>query len=308
LSKDTEAIQAILTNARRIYDDFTPCDFDEDVHFVNDLYVRYDTPQALRLPQSSPDENREQYRRELDKADVSQNRDEYFEQPHSEKITYSKALSDVIKVNIAMKTLQIMGQVLRNSPGSVPGDVKRAVTSEAYLLGLRTLNALLRIPANNLEGLRRYIAELVLEHRASRNQPALLDSELRKVVDEGVIYLAQVYSQGLIRRVSQAVGLKQLEDIYAEVRSELQDKVPIRLIDLAIRLDHFGSAPVDDIFRLERELRGNCYAHTTLRDLVFTFLYLRQTDYRTRDQLVGRFKFKSGAPGLLENPDKKVRR
>jgi hypothetical protein len=110
-----------------------------------------------------------------------------------------------------------MGQVIRNSPGSLPGDVKREVAREAYRLGLRTLTAVLNVPMNNLSSLRQYVMELVREYRASRRMPDLLESELWKAADEGIIHLAQAFGFGMIRRISQAVGLKQLEETYAEV-------------------------------------------------------------------------------------------
>jgi hypothetical protein len=306
LSKDLVAIQDILTNARRVYDDYSPCDFSADVKFVNDLYISYKQPDKLRLPASSPDENRDRYRRELDSAEEFEEGPEFIDTRQSEKLKYNKELSDVIKINIATKTLQLLGQVIRNSPGSVPGDIKREVAAEAYFLGLRTLNAVLRIPENNLEGLQKYITGLVKEHRAARNQSPLLESELRKIADEGVIYLAQAYAHGLLRRISLAVGLKQLEDIYAAVLADHIDKTPVRMIDLAIKLDHFGvDPPIDELFAFEKELRNNYYAHRVLRDLVFSFLCMRQVNYKTRDKLTSRFKIESPSSTLVDNPNKK---
>jgi hypothetical protein len=37
---------------------------------------------------------------------------------------YDRQLQDVVKLNIAFKTLQILGQVLRNFPGSLEGVLK----------------------------------------------------------------------------------------------------------------------------------------------------------------------------------------
>lgn len=227
------------------------------------------------------------------------------------KVRYNKQLSDIVKVNIANKTLQIMGQVIRNSPGSLPGNVKHEVAKEAYSLGLRTLTAVLNIPISNLEGLRRYVIELVREYRASRRMPALLESELWKTADEGIIQLAQAFGFGMVRRISQAVGLKQLEETYAEVLKDFGDQISGHLVDVAIKLDHFPTAPISAIKELDGRLQksSNYYSHKILLDLVYCYLYIRNVDYKTRSQLMSWFKISGGATKtLVDNPSKRERR
>ena len=41
-----------------------------------------------------------------------------------EKLVYEDNLSDIVKFNIAMKILHILGQVVRNFPGSLKREVK----------------------------------------------------------------------------------------------------------------------------------------------------------------------------------------
>ncbi len=41
------------------------------------------------------------------------------------------------------------------------------------MLGLRTLNAILAVPATNLDSLRLYLSELIKDHRAIQNRPEL---------------------------------------------------------------------------------------------------------------------------------------
>jgi hypothetical protein len=312
LSKDLAAINRVRENAAAIYDDLSPCDFDLDVQFVNDLYTKGSKPIPLMLPKATPEQNRDEYRLELDKVEDVDWQDGY-DCAQGEKVKYDKQLSDITKVNIATKTLQILGQVARNSPGSLAGDVKRQVVSEAYLLGLRTLNAVLQIPATRMDSMRQYIAELIKEHRAIQKAPALISADLARMVDQGLIALTQAYAFGMIRKISQAVGLRQLEDIYSDVLADLDAakeisvRVSARLIDLAIKLDHFSDPPEREIFDLDRLLRENYYAHTTLRDLVFAYLYLRQADHKTRSRLMSRFKIGSAGGKLIDNPEKRQR-
>jgi hypothetical protein len=310
LSKDGGAINAILENACQIYDEFEPCDFDRGVQFYNRLYVQQIPAEHLQLPDGSPEANRDRYRNARDTAHSEEESVAQKPRP-SEKLRYNKQLSDMVKVNIANKTLQIMGQVIRNSPGSLPGDIKHEVAKEAYSLGLRTLSALLNIPMANLEGLRRYVIEVVRDYRASRKMPELLESDMWKIADEGVIGLAQAFGFGIIRRISQSVGLKQLEETYAEVLPDYGDQISGHLVDLAIKLDRFPTAPIAVIKELDDllEADSNYYSRKVLLDLVYSYLYIRNVDYKTRSQLMNWFKISGGATKVfVDNPSKRERR
>lgn len=309
LSKDAETIQTVLDVASGIFDEFQPCDFDSNVKFVNDLYTRYNAPSPLILPASQTPENRDTLRRGMDvdrrtapsadevaaEHDVEQNR-----------VRYRRDLSDVLKVNIAMKMLQILGQIVRNSPGSLPGDVKRQVALAAYLLGLRTLTAALNVSAAHLDGFRAYLSEIIKERRAIHRMPELLQSDLGQLADQGIIHLTQALAYGVIRRTSQAVGMKELQDIYAEILAEHTGRVPIRLIDLSIKLDYFSdTAPEIEIYELDDELHENYFAHNTLRELVFTYLYLTRVDYRIRQRLTSKLRIGEQTTKLIDNPNKR---
>jgi hypothetical protein len=167
---------------------------------------------------------------------------------------------------------------------------------------------MLNVPMANLASLRRYVIELVREYRASGRMPELIESDLLKVADEGIIHLAQAFGFGMVRRISQAVGLKQLEETYAEVLREYGDQVAGHLIDLAIKLDHFPDAPVSSIKELDRRLEreSNYYTRKALLDLVYCYLYIRNVPYKERNQLMSHFNI--GGPktkSLVDNPSKR---
>ena len=51
------------------------------------------------------------------------------------------------------------------------------------MLGLRTLNAILAVPATNLDSLRLYLSELIKDRRAIQNRPELTSAELANMAD-----------------------------------------------------------------------------------------------------------------------------
>jgi hypothetical protein len=174
-------------------------------------------------------------------------------------------------------------------------------------LGLRTLKAVMNIPIENFESIRTYFAELIKEHRAVRRLPELQQTELAKMADQGIIWLSERYTVGIIRRISQAIGVDDLEEIYADVLKENPNSVPYRLIDLSIKLDLLQGAPEAVIEKMNKELLKNHVAHNTLRELVFMYLYLAPVEYRTRQKLTKMMEITVRDSRLIDTSHKKRR-
>src|SRR5207247_2977702 len=123
-TRDTQLIQHIVDNANKMYRAHAPCDFENDVDFINRLYK--EAPKMI-LPSSDAQDHRREHRQQLDEAERLLGSTE-----RSEKIKYDESLEDIIKVNVALKTLQLMGQVLRNFPGSLRSELKIKITAASY--------------------------------------------------------------------------------------------------------------------------------------------------------------------------------
>jgi hypothetical protein len=305
LTKDVATIKLIVNSAKQVFEEYSPCDFDEDVGFINKLYKGQFQP--VMLPTSSVSENRDSYRRELDAPGESGSAGSLksdFEKVE-EKIKYGPTLPIVVKATMAMRLLQILGQIVRNSPGSLKADIKKEVTSEAYLLGLRFLNAYLQTQRESYQLLHHYFVEFLKEYRAIHRKPELLSGDLSKQADEAIIRLSEALGFAVIRRISHAVGLKDLRDIYADVLTAHDRSVPIRLVDLAIKLDVFDSPPIADAKSLGKDLFGNFYSHNVFGDLVKTYLYLREVKPEPRGELAKLLKINVDPKKRLLNPNRR---
>jgi len=200
----------------------------------------------------------------------------------SRSIKYCEQLSPVQKLNISLKTLRIMGQVLRNFPGVLKADLKLQLAQESYRVGLRTLRAILQLAERDIPGLRNYYAELLKERMALDDD----DPKLLKSTDDLIVLLTRRLGFAMIKRVSHAVGLRELEETYQDVMKADGQLTSVRMIDLAIRLDHFTDFPKAEMERLIDLTSRNFYAFTLLRDMAANYLYLFPADHRTK-QWVG---------------------
>ncbi len=303
LTKNRNFIERIIENSAQIYSELAPCDLNGDVDFLNRLNV---VSGDVALPASAPEENRINYRRQIDEyAEEEEDTDiskEFIEGLKGNKfVKYSSDLSDITKITIGLRNLELMGQILRNFPGSLFGDTKLKLASASYSLGLRILQALISGARENFEGFRAHYKKIIKEERAY-----ISDSEAAADADGLLIWLTSGASFGIIKRISAAVGHEKLQEIYAEVRRNFNSTQSVDLIDLSIKLDHFKGIPFSEIAKLEKETRkSNRFGFGILRDLIAHFLYLFPVDASDRQRLASKFEIKTNDVLLLANDSKR---
>jgi len=302
-TKDQEVIDRLVANANKIYDEYPPCDFDKHIGFLNKIYTSLPT---LELPAAGGEDAHEEHWQKLDEVDETDpseleksNQLQDLDDDAYADAAYDSSLSDLLKINMALKTLQVIGQILRNSPGSMRANIKFDITRAGYQLGLRVLGALFTLVESNLEGVRQYYAKLIGEKRDVKS-----DTENLKLADGFLIDLTQSIAYGMLKAVSHALGHEKLIEIYSQVLKE-DDNSGTRLIDLSIRLDNFKSAPETEIDELQKHFKGNTFALAVLRDLVANYLYLMPMEESTRQRLTDAFELKV-TPTMLIGRDKKL--
>ena len=281
LTKDEESIRALLERAHSLYVDSLPCNFESDVKFTQKLIT---TSTTVMLEEGDTKSNRERYRSELDSIDET---DEHLTLEEEDQ-----AMEGMIKLNEGLKTLQIMGQVLRTFPGSLDGEIKVAIAKESYLLGLRVLGFFCELVRSNMTELREAFKGMLREQGVSG------EKELESTVDF-VLYRVTFYvAFGMIKRISHSVGSEYLDEIFREV-SDHRVPTSISLVNLSIKLDHFRNFPVRDILQIYDKVHKNLFTSTIIREMVVQHLYLFPVSYGSRQRVCDRMAIKISSPKLL---------
>jgi predicted MPP superfamily phosphohydrolase len=299
LTQDWDLTKHIMDNARRIYADNEPCDFEKHVEFVNKIFTS--APKMI-VDDGNVEEHQDKYRQQLDEQD-----DKDTEQSLSldAKVTYSDSLTDIHKLNIAFKTLQVLGQVLRGSADSLEGDIKLEITKTCYMLGLRSLRALLSIAENNLEQFRLYLS-LLIKERAAIDNVELSERDLLNKTDEALVWLTQMCAYGTVRKISYATGHHHLSETYEQLMEENQESTAVSFINLSTKLDgHTRGIPEAEIASLRERVSDNSFSWTLLRRMIADFLYLNRIDIRTRQKLGKIFEIEGVTSAAFMLPDKK---
>lgn len=270
LTEDRQIIEYFVERSRTFFSEYQLCDFERDVEFIADLLQ----PRQLVVSSKSVDENRERFRSQKDRAEDN----EEDEKP-AVRTKYDDSLEDSLKIDFAFHALQVMGQVLRNFPGDLKADIKYKLTDESYRLGLRTMKSFLVMLETNLEEIRGAIENFVLLYRAKTEEDA------KREASQIIAYLAEAAIFTMIKRISFSVGLEDLRETYMAVRKSFgETNLPVRLIDLSIRLDHFSRLPMSDLEDLEKAALS-IVPYNILLMLITERLHLFPVDYRDRQRI-----------------------
>jgi hypothetical protein len=285
-------IKKLVENASRVFPSESRADLDVDVEFLNQFC---DSP-SVNIPEEVDiTANRKLRREALDKVErgvaVLTQREERI-------YSYSEELSDKEKFDLAHKHVELLGQVIRNFPGSLPGPEKLAILDACYSLGLRVIRAVLRLIESST----------ALHHAALANAKKELEAgtltKIRETVDAVIILMARLCVLSSVKHVSASVGIADLEEAYRETLAKLGKTNATQLIHLSIKLDHFAEFPDTYIRELHRAFSGNAFAATVLSDLVVSHMLVFDLDRKTRQSMGALFKLKQNLPQLID-PNRK---
>jgi predicted phosphodiesterase len=299
LSKDKAIISRVLSAAREIFKETEPCDMEKHVEFLNRLQER--VPKIV-LPEGDANLHRKEVLREIDRVEMEAKEKEKEKGERQSETDHDERSKDLLGMNRALKSVQIMGQILRNFSGSLFGDVKLELARECFATGLRALNVVFSALEENLEG----VIKIFTESLGKRLED-LSQEKKEKTAREIIFFLTQILCFGMIKRISLAVGSERLTPTYEDVR-HIYDNKATEFIQTAIRLDHDRYFPEKRVMELKKSLRKNIFGETLLRILVADHFYLfpRPFDLRQRVCALLGITPQSQKKMLLSGPRRKL--
>lgn len=293
LTNDEQVVAKLMENGDSFYSDHDPCDLDEHVRHINSMPASLP---PLSLQTGDTLSNRDEYEGKRDGADPL----EEFEHPDEVgDLAARHEFDEFMQINVAFRTLQIMGSVLRNFPGALEGEVKRRLALGSYRLGLRILRYVLVVIEENAEYFHEIVAGWIKDlHGITDSEQAA--NRIRQLMFE----LQAGLGYGIIKKISQSVGSRHLSETYREVLTE-DNAISLRMVDTAIKLDHFLSFPRAEVEGLYEEVKANSFAMVILRTLVRDRFYLFTQDAKLRQSICNLLGIKLNDPKMIEGRTKR---
>jgi hypothetical protein len=294
LSKDPLILSSILRASQDLFSSYPECDLAENNRFLNGLMKN--VPQLV-LDSSDPEERRRKLlarKDELEPAQVDQEDDKVMD----DELVDAGELEEQLQLNVAFKTIQILGQVLRNFHGSLEAEKKLELARECYSLGLRVLKFML----NSVEVGQENLIQFLVEFLRSRN-PNWSDEKLTDSVKDFLFFMVEALSFVVIKHVSDSIGLDRLSLTFHDLLEE-DDRTSYKFIDLSVRLDFYPTFPKKEVLQVYKHVERNLFSAHLLRRLVWYYFYIYDAPRRLRQSVCSKLDIKL----LPHVHDKRVKR
>lgn len=282
LCKDPFIIGELIAAADSSFPDSEPAAFADDLAFLLNIGAPL---RRVRYRERDVIQSRNHVLATLDEAEElnEKEKEEEEDTPHLDAPDgpSTDALSLINKFNAAMKTVDILGQVLKNFPGSLDGDLKLEIAQKCFTSGLRTAGGVFATIRDTQDGAISVLKDIIKE-RCPELAPT--DAEAEAIARGFLHFVAELLGYAVVVRIAYAIGSPELTRTY--VRMVEKNNMPsVRLIDVALKLDHSPSFPEGTVSDLAREFREGSFARMILQDLVLSHFYLFPVNFRVKQKI-----------------------
>lgn len=242
--------------------------------------------EAIEYDNRSLEKSREM---ELDKQEKAHSLERYnhvddrYEADYNEDL---KPLDMFATLNLAIKMMDLLGEIIKNYSGSLDGKIKYDLILECYGVGLRSLKSIIALFEENHELLREAIQEVITKKQY------VTEDKISETVSSMIFGMASSISTGIIKRIAKAVASKDLSDIYKEILDEDPKNIAKQLISYAIELDFPNGLNVRKIEATHEILArdNNRLTDSTLKKLVLEHMYMFDVDISKKQSLCAKLE------------------
>lgn len=277
LSKDPYILTTLIDASHNLFALYDECNLVKDTKFISDLI--FDSTYLVEEPQD-PTENHKQLLAADD--EIEKPTEDKLQSDFSEE-KLDRELQEMAQINVAFKTIQILGQLLRNFP-SLKGENKFELAKECYSLGLRVLKFALGTLETNSQEMTEMLSDFI-----KARYPKWETERVNQAVQSLFFSVMEGLSFVVVKHISDSVGLELLLMTYKDLL-ESTDNVSYRFIDVSVRLDNFRSFPEKEIFSLYKTIRKSRFSEQLLRHFVWHYFYIYPSKRAIRESVCKRLE------------------
>ena len=275
-SKDPFVLENILASARHIFENFEPIKLESDVNILNKLV---DYIPKLVLSDTPVNEARRKKLKQNDEIDNIPEIDEKQFVFGPSDLDEDVENLDLLKtLNLAFKTIEILGQLVKNYHGAVLKDSTIDLATETYLISLRALKSFFVFIENHLDAIVNEIkTEIVSKHLTEKD-------EKEKFSREMLFFICTLVSFGFIKKVSNSIGAENLGEVYQKVYERYSIN-SVNLINASITMDFSFSFPFAQISKIKNIFGHHHLVLNLLRQMATEYLYMFPTEYNEKQKI-----------------------
>lgn len=278
LQSGTQVINELVRAAELAFAEFEECTLEVDSNHVNDLIqelpeatLQFLNSQDAREFELYNEAEREQVEREYKKTELEQKVDLH------EDVNNLDTISRIIR---CVKLIEILGQVARKQWAELDKKNKIKLCNTVYSLALRCMSFVHHTYRFTLEELIRFIQI----HMDNGHVKPVSKESLKEQSSKMIFKYISFADFGIIKRVSNAIGTRDLEPIFSHVL-ENNNTTAVQLIDLGIEIDHYKEVPTSKVYALYSKHDKKFIVQSIIQKLVLSHMHMYDLNYKTKQQL-----------------------
>lgn len=296
LSKNDYIIECVLDRAKEILSGVEQFDFEKYKSLKITIGEYID---KNMIPEKNLDERQDEM---LERKDAYEESKLDEEQTEIVEQSSQKPSEQMQMLDCAYKSIEVMGQILKNYPGTIEGKTKINLLEEIHNLGMRTLTYTYSMLHTTLESALKEAQEKVYKKLQDENikQDEALDikmiwNQIKMGMEEINNQMDNIFglmSYTTIRRLSNSVGNETLKTLLLQGGN--LDSLSYELIKNSTFLNEYGIIRPQEIIDFHKQLKKdkNIFAENLLRLLVYEHYYVfGSKDLKTRQKIWHEFNF-----------------
>lgn len=307
ISKEPFIFNSVLESSKNLLSDSKVFDFNEykdiKMNFEEQLNVDFIPEKDIEQRQDEILERQDRY--EESKKETSESKHELSTQTaeeDSEDLEFQKQRE---KLDAAFKSIEVMGQILKNYPGTIDGNIKLALLNETHALGMRSVTYSYEM----IKGLiNRFLKEVCDKIQEELNkQDNVYDELIAKWKEEQTSELKTqtdnffgLMCYTIIRRLANALGNEDLKPLINHVN--MDNALSYRLMKWSINLNEFGIMQGILLINFYDELKKskNYFAAKILKLSVYDHYYFfGSKDIKMRQRIWDKLEFSKKKEKIL---------
>lgn len=280
-ANSNQIIETVLLNAYSLFENIEPFDFSKHSDFqdsINETIEKTLRPQIVGEDSDVPRQKKEA----LIRRDENKIGDGTAKESHdSEFSDVDESESKIAMFSNAMKTMDVLGQIVTNYPGKIDGDMKCSIVDEIHQLGLRVITSYFDVFGYLQEG----IITMLAEYARERDANAQLD-EIISYVKMIFARMLSIITGGLIQRIAHLIGSEHLDIVNEETLAH-SNSISGKLILFEIAFNKLNSPHYSEAIDEYKELKKRklLFAASILQGIVATYLKYHKCKTETRDRV-----------------------
>jgi len=216
--------------------------------------------------------------RERRKSNLAKDRSEEIQKELDDQVNQLDPSDLLAKVNKTFKSIDIVGQILRNRHGSLDRSTIISLLEQAYGVGLRFLQSFLEISNIAKEEIVQHIEHVLVENPSVDNEK--LEKEAKSIyllMSYGVIY-------GVIRKIAFSLGAKEVDELYPVLDNKFGTPA-VKLINQSIDLQFMKRFDIKKMKQLSIEFHDNPVCSRVLKEIIIQHIYMHHVSYKEKQQI-----------------------